>query len=58
MYLIGLQSLVDSLSLLPTTLVWSLSEIIRICASLRGSEALSLNKNSPNVLAAYLVGTY
>lgn len=37
MYLIGLQSLVDSLSLLPTTLVWSLSEIIRICARQRGS---------------------
>lgn len=36
MYLIGLPSLVDSLSLLPT-LVWSLSEMIRICARQRGS---------------------
>lgn len=56
MYLIGLPSLVDSLSLLPTSLVWSLSEIIRICARQRGS--VTFNKNSPNVLAAYLVGTY
>lgn len=55
MYLIGLQSLVDSLSLLPTTLVWSLSEIIRIC---KLCEALSRIKNSPNVPAVYLVGTY